>query len=58
MAVYIDRCSKYVRYGIAYNNVATREGLLSTSLSFLRYSLTSIAAYIFDRVAKYEEREI
>ena len=57
-AVYIDRYSKYIQYSIIYNNVATREGLLPTPLPFLRYLLTSIAAYILDRVTKYKEREI
>ena len=58
IAVYIDRCNEYIRYSIACNNVATKEGLLPAPLSFLRCSLTSIAAYILDRVTKYEEREI
>ena len=57
IAVYIDRYSKYVRRSIAYDNIVTREGLLSTPLPFLHYLLTSIVAYILDRVAKYEERE-
>ena len=56
--VYIDRYNEYIRRSIAYNNVATREGLLPASPSFLYYALTSIAAYMLDRVAKYEEREM
>ena len=56
--VYIDRCNKYTRYNITYNNVATREGSLPTSPSLLHYALTSIAACILDRVAKYEEQEM
>ena len=55
--VYVDRYNKYIRHGIAYNNIATREGLLPTSPSFLHYTLTSIVARILDRVAKYKERE-
>ena len=57
MVVYVDRCSEYARRSITYNNVATREGLLPTSLP-LYYLLTSIVAYILDRVAKCEEREM
>ena len=57
IAVYIDRYSKYIRRSITYNNVATREGLLPTPLPFLRFSLTSIAARILNRVTKYKERE-
>ena len=53
----MDRYSEYIRYSIAYNNVATRESSLPTSPSFLYYVLTSIVARIFDRVTKYEERE-
>ena len=56
--VYIDRCSEYIRYSIACNNVATREGLLPAPLFFLYYSLTSIVAYILNRVAEYKEREM
>ena len=55
--VYIDYYSKYIRRSIACDNVATREGLLPAPLP-LYYLLTSIAAYILDRVTKYEEREI
>ena len=58
IAVYVDRYSKYIQYSIAYNNIAIKEGLLSTPLPFLYYLLTPIAAYILDRVAKYKEREI
>ena len=58
IAIYIDRYSKYIRYSIVYNNVATREGLLPAPLPFLHYSLTSIAACILDRVIEYKEREI
>ena len=53
----MDRYSEYIRRSIACDNIATREGLLSTPFP-LRYLLTSIAACIFDRVAKYKEREI
>ena len=58
MAVYIDRYSECIRRSIAYNNIASREGSLPTSPSFLHYTLTSIAAYILDRIAKYKERKI
>ena len=58
IVVYIDRYSEYIRRSIAYNNVATREGLLPIPLPFLYYLLTSIVAYILDRVTKYKEREI
>ena len=57
IAIYIDRYSKCIQCSITYDNVASREGLLPTFPSFLRYTLTSIVACILDRVIKYEEKE-